>query len=252
LGHLPSAHFSLARLTPLVGRYAGPISLRSQRNCLRALVLADWWGRTADSSSSTNSAYLLRGIRTAQTAWPGSPGRCSRSDPAAYMAAATPVSIVTGLQPAPVPRARRLGSGQELKDPASTTRRWWVCCDAGASDRVGEHRGNLGAPVEFLAAVLADTVEAVVLRVTNPSENLLPPVRSLSSVPLQTEPCFQAIGFEIRTRARLLRGGHPWRRRKGSSAPSPCVSSGRIAGDRWLVDERTRLSEGIPLQPSRS
>jgi hypothetical protein len=112
--------------------------------------------------------------------------------------------------------------------------------------------GNLGAPVEFLAAVLADTVEAVVLRVTNPSENLLPPVRSLSSVPLQTEPCFQAIGFEIRTRARLLRGGHPWRRRKGSSAPSPCVSSGRIAGDRWLVDERTRLSGGIPLQPSRS
>jgi hypothetical protein len=35
--------------------------------------------------------------------------------------------------------------------------------------------GNLGAPVEFLAAVLADTVEAVVLRVTNPSENLLVP-----------------------------------------------------------------------------
>jgi hypothetical protein len=64
----------------------------------------------------------LRGIRTAQTAWPGSPGRCSRSDPAAYMAAATPVPIVTGLQPAPVLRARRLGSGQELKDPASTTR----------------------------------------------------------------------------------------------------------------------------------
>jgi hypothetical protein len=162
LGHLPSAHFSLARLTPLVGRYAGPISLRSQRNRLRALVLADWWGRTADSSSSTNSAYLLRGIRTAQTAWPGSPGRCSRSDPAAYMAAATPVPIVTGLQPAPVPRARRLGSGQELKDPASTTRRWWVCCDAGASDRVGEHRGNVGE-------VLAGAVVTGNPRISSPS-----------------------------------------------------------------------------------
>jgi hypothetical protein len=100
------------------------------------------WGRTADSSSSTNSA--ARNPHGAQTAWPGSQGRCSRSDPAAYMAAATPVPIVTGLQPAPVPRARRLGSGQELKDPASTTRRWWVCCDAGASDWVGEHRGNVG------------------------------------------------------------------------------------------------------------
>jgi hypothetical protein len=64
----------------------------------------------------------LRGIRAAQTAWPGSPGRCSRPDPAAYMAAATPVPIVTGLQPAPVLRARRLGSGKELKDCASTTR----------------------------------------------------------------------------------------------------------------------------------
>jgi hypothetical protein len=55
-----------------------------------------------------------RGILAAQTAWPRSPDRCSRPDPVAYIAAATPVSVAKGLRPTPTPRGpiEKMGCGE--------------------------------------------------------------------------------------------------------------------------------------------